>query len=42
LLETRLPLAVVAAECGFVDQTHLGRVLKRATGRTPLQIRAGR
>lgn len=41
LRDTRRPLAEVAVECGFYDQSHMGRVVKRATGRTPGQIRSG-
>ena len=40
LRSTAAPIAAVAAECGFCDQSHLNRVLKRLTGRTPAQIRA--
>lgn len=35
----RRPLAEIALDCGFVDQAHMGRVVKRATGRTPGEIR---
>ncbi|WP_456776175.1 helix-turn-helix domain-containing protein [Bradyrhizobium sp. USDA 4369] len=30
-----LPLAAVAARCGFADQSHFTRMFKRATGATP-------
>ena len=33
------PLAEIAGECGFFDQSHMGRLVKAATGQTPAQIR---
>lgn len=36
------PLAEIAADCGFFDQAHMGRLVKRVTGRTPGQIRRSR
>jgi AraC-like DNA-binding protein len=36
---TDRPLAEIALVCGFYDQAHMGRLLKRATGRTPGAIR---
>lgn len=39
LAETSLPLAVIAAQTGFSDQSHLGRGLRAATGATPDQLR---
>jgi AraC family transcriptional regulator len=33
------PLAEIAAECGFADQSHFTRALKRFTGMTPAQYR---
>jgi AraC-like DNA-binding protein/quercetin dioxygenase-like cupin family protein len=33
------PLAEIAGECGFFDQSHMGRIVKAATGQTPAQIR---
>lgn len=33
------PLAVIAAECGFADQSHFTRVFRRMTGTTPAQFR---
>jgi AraC family transcriptional regulator len=39
LRESPLPLAAVAAECGFYDQAHFTRAFKRATGVTPLAYR---
>lgn len=38
---SRLPLAEVAVECGFYDQSHMSRVVKRVTGLTPGEIRRG-
>jgi AraC family transcriptional regulator len=35
LLNTKTPLAEVAAACGFADQCHLTRTFRRATGDTP-------
>lgn len=37
-----LPLAQVAADCGFSDQSHMTRDLRRIIGRTPLQVRRER
>lgn len=36
------PLAEVALVCGYYDQSHMGRHVKRATGSTPGQIRSRR
>jgi len=36
---TARPLAEIAAECGFCDQSHLNRVCKAMLGRTPLDVR---
>jgi len=33
------PLAAIAAECGFADQSHLTRVFRRMTGTTPARFR---
>ncbi|MEM7587055.1 MAG: AraC family transcriptional regulator [Acidobacteriota bacterium] len=33
------PLAVIAGECGFADQSHLGRSFKRLVGVTPGEFR---
>jgi AraC family transcriptional regulator len=33
-------LASLAAECGFADQSHMGRVVKQYTGQTPGQFRS--
>jgi AraC family transcriptional regulator len=34
-----IPLALVAAEAGFADQSHLTRTFKRFTGMTPGRYR---
>jgi AraC family transcriptional regulator len=39
LREGELPLARVAVECGFADQSHLTRTLKRTVGATPDTLR---
>jgi len=39
LRSTDLPIAAIAADAGFYDQSHLNRSLRRLTGRTPAQIR---
>ncbi|HUG52346.1 MAG TPA: AraC family transcriptional regulator [Vicinamibacteria bacterium] len=41
LRKTAMPLGEVAVECGFYDQSHLGRVVKRVAGSTPRQLRRG-
>ena len=41
LLRTGEPIAAVAAETGFSDQSHLGRCFRRAFGVTPGRYRAG-
>ena len=33
------PLAMLAAECGFADQSHFTRVFRKLTGNTPAQFR---
>ena len=33
-------LAALSADCGFADQSHMGRVFKTCTGQTPGQFRA--
>jgi AraC family transcriptional regulator len=35
LVRTHLPIAAIAAETGFVDQSHFTRVFHRVTGETP-------
>ncbi|HEX3990128.1 MAG TPA: AraC family transcriptional regulator, partial [Acetobacteraceae bacterium] len=40
LLRAGIPLAAVAAEAGFADQSHLGRGFRRTFGVTPGQYRA--
>jgi len=32
---TRSPLSQIALDCGFADQTHLSKLFRRLTGRTP-------
>jgi len=39
LVHTRLPLADIAAQCGFADQTHLTKVFRRVLGVTPGSLR---
>ena len=39
LRDREVPLAAVAAECGFADQSHLNRIFKRFVGTTPAQFR---
>lgn len=40
LAERHLPLAEVAAMCGFADHGHLTRTMRRYIGDTPLQLRS--
>ncbi len=40
-LRAGLPIAQVALDCGFADQSHLTRVFKRSLGFTPGQFRKG-
>lgn len=40
LTGTDLPLAHVAVRCGFADQSHLTRVVRRRLGATPAAVRA--
>ncbi|MBQ2743363.1 MAG: helix-turn-helix domain-containing protein [Oscillospiraceae bacterium] len=37
---SELPLADIAAECGFYDVSHMRHVIKNATGFSPLELRA--
>jgi AraC family transcriptional regulator len=39
IVETRRPLAAIAAECGFADQAHMTRAVRRALGETPRGLR---
>lgn len=39
LLETRLPVAEVAFDCGYTDQSAFTRQFRRTTGRTPSDFR---
>ena len=41
LKQQNLPIAEVAVECGFSNQSHLGRVFKQHTGTTPRRFRNG-
>ena len=40
LLRTDRPLAIIAQEAGFADQSHFTRVFTQAVGRTPARFRA--
>ena len=40
LQETKRPISEIALEAGFSDQSHLSRVFKKQTGRTPGQFRS--
>jgi AraC family transcriptional regulator len=42
LCETENSLSAIAAQAGFADQSHLGRIFKATTGMTPLQFRNAR
>jgi AraC family transcriptional regulator len=42
LLETDRPLAEIALECGFCDQSHFTNVFRRLAGKTPQRYRAQR
>jgi AraC family transcriptional regulator len=39
LRKAEWPLAVIAAECGFADQSHFTRMFRRMTGTTPARFR---
>jgi AraC family transcriptional regulator len=39
LKQQNLPIAEVALECGFSNQSHLGRTFKKHTGVTPKKFR---
>ncbi len=39
LRDPEWPLAAIAAECGFADQSHLTRVFRKLAGTTPAQFR---
>jgi AraC family transcriptional regulator len=41
LASTDMPIALVAYEAGFADQSHLTRLCRARLGRTPRQIRLG-
>jgi len=40
LRDRECPLAGIAVDCGFADQSHLTRVFRRRTGTTPARFRA--
>lgn len=40
LLDSDEPISQVAAACGFADQSHLTRLLKKSIGAAPAQLRA--
>jgi AraC family transcriptional regulator len=40
LLNSEMPLSEVAAECGFYDQSHMTRILRRYSQTTPKALRA--
>ncbi len=40
LRDTAVPLAELAAACGFCDQSHMNRSFRAVLGRTPAQVRA--
>jgi AraC family transcriptional regulator len=40
LLNSEMPLSDVAAECGFYDQSHMTRILRRYSQTTPKALRA--
>lgn len=42
ITETDQTLAAIAAQTGFSDQSHMGRVVRRETGRTPAVWRSDR
>lgn len=39
LREPDYPIAMIAAECGFADQSHFTRVFRKFTGNTPAEFR---
>jgi AraC family transcriptional regulator len=39
LRDPEYPLAIVAVECGFADQSHFTRVFRKLTQTTPAQFR---
>jgi AraC family transcriptional regulator len=39
LRDPQWPLATIAAECGFADQSHFTRVFRKMTATTPLRFR---
>jgi AraC family transcriptional regulator len=41
LIRTKLPIAEIAWQAGFADQSHLTRLMRRFTGLTPKAVRGG-
>jgi AraC family transcriptional regulator len=39
LMETQMPIAEIAHECGFADQVHLTRFFGRIIGTSPASFR---
>ena len=39
LSKTTLPIKQISCQCGFSDQSHLTRVIRRVTGKTPATFR---
>jgi AraC family transcriptional regulator len=39
LADGRLPLSAIAARCGYSDQSHMTRALRRHLGHTPSRAR---
>ena len=39
LADDQAPLAAIAAECGYADQSHMTREIRRRYGRSPSALR---
>jgi len=39
-VNTKLPLSEIAVQCGFADQSHLTKTVRRVLGVTPGNLRA--